>query len=578
MSEQPKRTRARKTKNADPAQAEALTAPAHADAQGAHEPAAEAAPAVSEAQAEVVAAPEARAEVHEAPLRVVITGAAGALGGALVRQASAAGHRVIAVDLHDADLKAAGVAEVRLGDLTSRRFCQEAVLGADVVIHAAARNDPGQSYEALTQINFEAVRWLYEASEDAGAKRFVHVSAASLYKPSKGVLREDSELSPDSTWEQTKVDAEQFLASRATGALPWVILRPSLMYGPGAKSFGAALLTVPPMLRLLFPYVPGVAGGPRNNWIHVEDLASAALLVGTHPEAQRQIYNVADDTFLSVGEILNAIIQSYGLELGPTVAFPSGLLGALAPLVDSEVLFRALSRMLDPLWGKVVQRHKLKEQLHPTLHRSGFLYLQGDRLISTERLKGLGWRPSRRDLRQSMGEVVRWYQQAGWVPDYHALPSGEPEDGLGLALEERLEGRAKYAEHVVRESEDDLCELVMGITFANIRKLFVEQDAVLEGMISVDHLVERAPIQGTLRIQPLHRKLVYEFGFEGEQGARYRFQGEKTLTLLGNVKDFARLEGRVIGSRGEEVARLGLAMELKAGLGHMLKSVRPVLR
>jgi hypothetical protein len=94
----------------------------------------------------------------------------------------------------------------------------------------------------------------------------------------------------------------------------------------------------------------------------------------------------------------------------------------------------------------------------------------------------------------------------------------------------------------------------------------------------VDHLVERAPIQGTLRIQPLHRKLVYEFGFEGEQGARYRFQGEKTLTLLGNVKDFARLEGRVIGSRGEEVARLGLAMELKAGLGHMLKSVRPVLR
>jgi hypothetical protein len=368
------------------------------------------------------------------------------------------------------------------------------------------------------------------------------------------------------------------LASRATGALPWVILRPSLMYGPGAKSFGAALLTVPPMLRLLFPYVPGVAGGPRNNWIHVEDLASAALLVGTHPEAQRQTYNVADDTFLSVGEILNAIIQSYGLELGPTVAFPSGLLGALAPLVDSEVLFRALSRMLDPLWGKVVQRHKLKEQLHPTLHRSGFLYLQGDRLISAERLKGLGWRPSRRDLRQSMGEVVRWYQQAGWVPDYHALPSGEPEDGLGLALEERLEGRAKYAEHVVRESEDDLCELVMGITFANIRKLFVEQDAVLEGTISVDHLVERAPIQGTLRIQPLHRKLVYEFGFEGEQGARYRFQGEKTLTLLGNVKDFARLEGRVIGSRGEEVARLVLGMELKAGLGHMLKSVRPVLR
>jgi nucleoside-diphosphate-sugar epimerase len=511
----------------------------------------------------------------DAQIKIAVTGAGGAVGSQVVRMAVEAGHYVIAIDKHSASVQEEGVAELRRGDLTSLRFCQEAVEGAQVVIHAAARNDPGLEYEALVALNFDAVRWLYEAAQEAGAQRFVHLSTASLYKPVRGVLREDSQLEPGSTYTRSKAEAERYLRARGDGALPWVILRPSLAYGPRVRSFGAALLTVPPMLRQVFPYVPGVTGGPRNNWVHVEDLASAALLVALHPEAERQIFNVADDTFLSYGEILSAMIQAYGLPMGPSIPLPTSVLTNLAPFVDSDIMFRALTRVLEPVWRRVQQRYKLRGPLHPTIHRTGLSFLLGDRMITCDKLKALGWSPAWPDLRQGMPDAVKWYQQAGWAPDYQALPADSmPEEGLGLALTEQLQGRADWQVEV--PDEDNFCAADMEITFPSIRRMLVDQTALLGGQISLDHVASRASIQGTLEIKSISRRLIYEFGFDGDDGTSYRFRGEKALSLLGHIKDFARLPGVVINARGEEVAHLELHMDPTAGLARMLRSLRIV--
>jgi nucleoside-diphosphate-sugar epimerase len=510
---------------------------------------------------------------HSGVRTIAVTGAAGAVGAQVVRQALAAGHRVIAIDKHSAAFSDTDGVDLRRGDLTLRTFCQEAVRGAQIIIHAAARNDPGQDYDTLAAINFDAVRWLYEAAQDAGAERFVALSAASLYKPSRALLNEDAPIEPNSTYTRTKAEAERYLRARPDGALPWTILRPSLVYGPGVRSFGASLLTLPPMLRQLFPYVPGVTGGPRNNWVHVEDLAAAALCVALHPNAAGQTYNVADDTFLSYGEILSAMIQAHGLDLGPSIPLPMGLLHNLSPFVDSEILFRALSRLLDPVWRRVQQRHRLDSPLQPTLHRAGLSYLLGDRMIGTERLKALGWRPKWPDLRLGMGDAVRWYQQHNWLPDYHALPDEDfTEEGIALSLDEQLEGRAAWK--LPMPSDDDFCALDLEITFPSVRSLLVDQDALLEGHISLDQVAQRAPLRGTLTIHPIHRRLTYEFGFDGDDGASFRFRGEKQLTLLGHIRDFARLPGVAFNSRGQALAALDLHMDPRAGLAAMMRSLR----
>lgn len=496
--------------------------------------------------------------------RLLITGAAGAVGRYLVELALAAGDEVIAVDLPEAGLEARPGVTLRLGDLRRRRFCREAVAGADVVIHAAASSDPGMPYEEMTALNFDAVRWLYEAAEDADAARFVFLSSANLYRPRRGVLAEDAEIEPRSPYTATKAEAERFLKGRPEGSLPWVILRPSLPYGPGSQAFGAALLTVPPLLRMFFPYVPGLTGGARNNWVHVEDIAAAALLVAAHDEASGQVFNVADDTPLAYGEILNAVIQAYGLHLGPMIPFPMALVGTLSPFVESDMVFRFLSRLLEPLWKRLEARHKLTGPLRPNVYRAGLAYLQGDRVVVTDALKALGWRPRWPDLREGMPETVRWYQQQRWVPDYLALPDDAlPEEGIGLSYTEPLQ---------IEAPRPGL--LTLTVTFPDVRRLAIDQDAVIEGTITLDALVDEAPLVGTLKVHKVRRELTYEFTFSDEQGMGYRFLGRKRLTLLGMVGDFSQLDGTLINTRGEEIGALSWRMNLREDLGTLLRSIR----
>ena len=500
---------------------------------------------------------------HEGRLSVAITGAAGAVGHYLVAQAASQGHHIIAVDLPEADFPQVEGIEIRRGDLTRRRFCRKAVEGADVVLHTAAANDSGAVYNTLSPINVDAVRWLYEAAEDEGVGRFVHLSSAGLYRPKRGVLNEQSDIEATTPYEETKQDAERYLTSRPSSAIPWTILRPSLAYGPRCQRFGAGVLTVPPLLRMFFTYVPGLTGGSRNNWVHVEDIASACLLVATCDEAACNIYNVADDTPLAYGEILSAVIQSYGLQIGPSFPFPLSLLVALSPFISSEMMFKFMTGLLGPLWKRIEHRYKLVGPLRPNVYRAGLAYLQGDRVVVTDRLKALGWTPRWRDLRQGMAETIRWYQGARWVPDYRALPEED-------ILEEGI--RLSYQEHFACDFDRD-GDLSLTVTFPDVRKLAFAQDASIEGTISLEGIATNAPLMGTLKVFKARRDMLYEFTFNDDQGEGHRFSSHKHLTLLGLAADFARLEGTLVNTRGAEIATLRWRMSLKEDLGTLLRSI-----
>ena len=505
---------------------------------------------------------------EQSAVTVAVTGAAGSVGALVVQLALDAGHDVIAVDRPGAAFpKAARPYTVREGDLTERRFCRKAVRDATVVIHAAAHNNPSRPYEELEPTNVEATRWLYEAAEDYEATRFVHISTASLYRQQRGVLDEESELDARSSYDETKEEAERFLRSRRSGALEWVILRPSLIYGPRARAFGATILTIPPILRMFVRYLPSFTGGPRINWVHAEDVARAALLVATSPEAANTIYNVADDVPLSYGEIMSAAIQAYGLEIGPTIQFPQRILTSVSRVFDADIVFRVANNLVSPVWQRIRQHHGLTDDLRPGLDRSLLDYMTGDRVLSNARLKELGWRPKWPDLRNGVAEAVKWYQQAKWLPDFHAIADEDqpPETRFGLVYHELLKGTADSGAVVV---------LDLDVTFPNLKNLLMDGTAMLEGLVSVTGLAERRPLKGTVEINPTSGTLIYQFGFDGDDGSGYRFLGEKHLSMFSPLTDFANLEGRIINSRGEQVVLVKASLNLKDGLAQTLMSLR----
>jgi len=135
----------------------------------------------------------------------------------------------------------------------------------DAVVHAAALMT-GSRLE-LDAVNVEGTRALARAlSRLDRPPRLVHVSTFAV------------EDTPPTPYSESKAEAEAVV--RASG-LPWVILRPALIYGPDDASNTRRLVEA---LRTGTMWLP--AGGRTSiQPVHVNDVAAACLEAATRPEA-----------------------------------------------------------------------------------------------------------------------------------------------------------------------------------------------------------------------------------------------------------------------------------------------------
>src|SRR5437764_1187839 len=117
-----------------------------------------------------------------AQVRFVVTGASGHLGANVVRALAAAGETVRAVDLRPgAAIEGLDVEFVR-GDVLDPSTLQNAVAGAEFVIHLAARiSIAGDPDGSVRRVNVDGVRHVAEAALAAGVRRMVHCSSLHAY-------------------------------------------------------------------------------------------------------------------------------------------------------------------------------------------------------------------------------------------------------------------------------------------------------------------------------------------------------------------------------------------------------------
>lgn len=327
---------------------------------------------------------------------VLVTGAAGAIGRSLVDALRAGGQRVIASDLPGTSLpRRAKDLSVRAEDLTTPGACARLVKGAEQVIHAAALVDLAAGFEALAAVNLTATQELYRQAAEAGVQRFVFLSAGSIYRlDPAGVYRESNPLAANNEYERTKILAEEFLLAQSGAGSPEVVLlRPSPVYGPRARNLGASLACLGPILKDRLPVLVGLKGGPRINWVHVQDVARAAvhLLEAGEPG---EAYNVSDDDAIAFGDLLTHSLLSYGFKPALTLPYPPlGLMRWLGPLFErSGPLFSGLNRTFQAIWEQVCTRHDLERRLQPRLDREALTYGNQDFLLLNDKLTRTGFK------------------------------------------------------------------------------------------------------------------------------------------------------------------------------------------
>lgn len=351
---------------------------------------------------------------------MLVTGAAGGLGQALVRALLREKFAVTAVDREIArPARASRTLEVRCGSLLDPAFLSACMEGVDAVVHTAGHADHPPREQTHRQRTVHETRSLYSASQARGVKRLVHISSASIYRRAVGPVTEQEDLDPASPFEQNEIEGERIVLWRASPGLPLVtVIRPGPIYGPGCRGGMASVATLPPLVKSLGPHYLPFSGGPRINLVHAEDVARAAVFLLLHPRALGEVFNLGDRRPLPFGEMVNIAMESYGLvPLAPGVPYPPGtLLQSILPYMENDEIFSPLTRVGTLLWERMGRKHKLESPLVPQIDPRSLSPGARDLILDSGKLLGLGFRPRYPSFHAGWKKTVEWYVDRAWVP------------------------------------------------------------------------------------------------------------------------------------------------------------------
>jgi NADH dehydrogenase len=234
---------------------------------------------------------------------LLLTGATGLIGTALLPRLTAAGHSVRCLVRDPRGLGAQRVrVQIALGDLSDPPSFRNALRGVDTVVHLAAaiRDQPGGSIEELNGI---ATWRMVQAARRAGVGRFVFFSAQGA-----------------STHSRARFMRAKALAERAVAesGMSHTIFAPSIVYAPGD-----VFLTLLERMSLL-PVLP-ISGSGRALFqpIWADDVAACVVAALARPDAGGY-YELSGPQTLSYDAIVELVLRAAGRPR-PLVHVPLGV-------------------------------------------------------------------------------------------------------------------------------------------------------------------------------------------------------------------------------------------------------------
>jgi UDP-glucose 4-epimerase len=240
-------------------------------------------------------------------VRVLVTGAFGFVGTALVDVLTSAGHEVRALTSRPLTDVPANGAEVVQGDVRDAEAMRRAVRDVDGVCHLAALVMVREARERAQEywgINHGGAATVVRAAVEEAARagrpmRFVLASTGAVYgQPSSQPIPEDLPLRNANEYGETKIAAErEALEVPRDGAFGAVVLRLFNTVGAARGLIGDPDTLIPKILAVARGDVPALQingdGEAIRDFVHVYDVARAFELALAHAEPDRRtVFNV----------------------------------------------------------------------------------------------------------------------------------------------------------------------------------------------------------------------------------------------------------------------------------------------
>ncbi|WP_165020349.1 NAD-dependent epimerase/dehydratase family protein [Dysgonomonas sp. ZJ279] len=333
--------------------------------------------------------------------KILITGASGFIGSFLVEKALEKGYAVWAgvrkssskEYLQDERIQFIDLNFANKESLTNQLREFVSLHGKfDYVVHNAGVTKCLKK-EDFNKINYQYTVNFVDAlkAADCTLQKFVLMSSLSAMGAGDEInytpLKSTDKPNPNTEYGRSKLKAEQYLESITD--FPYIILRPTGVYGPREKDYFLMVKTVRSGLDV------GAGFRPQHlTFIYVKDLVDAVFL-SLESNISNRIYFVADGDVYTDKEYTQLVKESIGKKHVLSLKVPLWLLKVISTIAEGLSVFTKQPSTLNKDKYKIMKQRNWECDIQPLVDDLGF--------------------SPQYNLRQGLAESVQWYRENHWL-------------------------------------------------------------------------------------------------------------------------------------------------------------------
>lgn len=247
-------------------------------------------------------------------MKVLVTGATSLVGRVTVRRLVDRGDQVTTLQRGTTDRPGRAIR----GSLTDPDAVERACAGQEAVIHLAARVGAAGPWADFERVNVTGTAGLLAAARRAGAGAFVHVSSPSVAHPGRSLVGAGADPANPATargaYARSKALGELAAVAASSPAMPVVVIRPHLIWGPGDTQLVGRVVDRARRGRLAL-VGPGTA---LVDTLYVDNAADALVAaLDQAPRLGERVFVLSNGQPRTAAELTARVLAAAGLTMPP---------------------------------------------------------------------------------------------------------------------------------------------------------------------------------------------------------------------------------------------------------------------